>query len=164
MIGALLLLPLGIYVLTVLDPDVLKRVIAVAVVASTVLLLAGWRARHMASPLMLGVAGGVTGVVTGSTYILVHMIAFLLAMPMSAAQARASFIAISFCIAFPLIVMHLVLQNLDASVLLTGFGLGVVYTAGAWAGDRVFRRMGEERYRRIVLWLLVAMALVVAVR
>ena len=163
-IGALVFLPLGVYSLSVLEPEVLKRIIAVAVAVSTLILLTGWRMQRKPSVVHLAALGALTGVVGGSTYILILTVAVLLAMPFNVAQVRASFIVISFCIAVPLIVMHLALQNLTLPNVAIALALGALYTAGAWWGDRVFRRTGEERYRRLVLWLLIVIAVIVAVR
>ena len=83
---------------------------------------------------------------------------FLLAGPDDAATSRANIIVWAFCMAMVFIGTHVVLGNVIWAEAVPALALGVFYTLVSAVGTYAFRRSGEERYRRFVLWLLVVLA------
>ena len=153
-------LPIGTYLLTQMDPVVMKRAIAGVVAACVTAMLLGGRFR--ASPSLavhIGV-GMLAGVVLGATYIALVAVIFFFSLPVSGAESRANNVFWGVILAVVFIATHMVLGNIIVEGLWRVILVGVVYLAGAGAGAWWFRRTGESGFRRAVLWLLLGLAAV----
>ena len=153
-------LPIGTYLLTVLDPAVTKRAIAVAVAVCVIVMLLGGRFRASPSIAVHVAVGLLAGVVLGATYIALVIMIFFFSLPASGAESRANAVFWGITLSYVLIAMHMWLGNITVDDLWRATALGVFYLAGTGAGAWWFRRTGERGFRRVVLWLLLGLAAV----
>jgi uncharacterized membrane protein YfcA len=91
-LGTLLAMPAGASLLMRVDPLLMKRVISTAILATAVLLLAGWRYRRDVSADAYVAVGAVSGFIMGTTAIAVVTSLFLNSGTHPAAQSRANII------------------------------------------------------------------------
>ena len=151
-------LPIGVYLLTVTDPVIMKRAVAGAVAVCAAVMLFGNRLRA-SPPLMVQVAVGLlAGVVLGATYIALVVMIFFFSLPVSGAESRANAVFWGVVLAFLLISMHIALGHITMGDLWRAVLVGIPYLAGAGAGIWGFRRTGEREFRRAVIWLLLGLA------
>ena len=151
-------LPIGVYLLAVTDPMVMKRAVAGAVAACVVVMLLGVRLRESPPIVAQVVVGVLAGAVLGATYIALVAVIFFFALPVSGAQSRANAVFWGIILSFVLVATHMALGNTTADDLWRAALLGIFYLAGAGAGVWWFRRTGEREFRRAVLWLLLGLA------
>ncbi len=151
-------LPIGVYLLAVTDPMVMKRAVAGAVAVCVVVMLFGVRLREWPPIVVQIVVGVLAGVVLGATYIALVAMIFFFALPVSGAQSRANAVFWGIVLSFVLIATHMGLGNTTTDALWRAALLGIFYLAGTGAGMWWFRRTGERGFRRAVLWLLLGLA------
>ena len=151
-------LPIGVYLLAVTDPMVMKRAVAGAVAVCVVIMLFGVRLREWPPIVVQLVVGVLAGVVLGATYIALVAMIFFFALPVSGAQSRANAVFWGIVLSFVLIATHMGLGNTTTDALWRAALLGFFYLAGTGAGMWWFRRTGERGFRRAVLWLLLGLA------
>lgn len=157
-LAALAGLPIGTYLLTELDPPVVKRAIAGTVAACVAVMLLGGRFRASPPVAVHLVVGLFAGVVFGATYIALVAMIFFFSLPASGAESRANAVYWGVLLTYVLIAMHMALGNITVDDLWRAALLGVSYLAGTGAGVWCFRRTAERRFRRAVLWLLLGLA------
>ena len=151
-------LPIGVYLLTVADPLVIKRAVAGVVAACVVMMLVGVRLRERPPIVAQVLVGVLAGAVLGATYIALVIMIFIFSLPVSGAQSRANAVFWGVIVSIALIWTHVVLGNTTSEDMWRSMVLGVVYMAGTGAGIWLFRRTGERNFRRAVLWLLLGLA------
>ena len=157
-VATLLGLPIGVYLLTVTDPVVMKRAVAAAVAVCVLVMLLGLRFRVRPPMVVQVLVGVLAGVVLGATYIALVAVIFFFALPDSGARSRANTVFWGITLACVLIASHMVLGNVTIGDLWRAILVGIVYLAGTGAGVWWFRRSGERTFRRAVLWLLLGLA------
>ena len=151
-------LPIGTWLLTELDPVVIKRAIAAAVAVCVAIMLVGARFRA-SPPIAVHLAVGlIAGVVMGATYIALVAIIFFFSLPASGAESRANSVFWGVILSCVLIATHMGLGNISVDDLWRAALVGLAYLAGTGAGAWCFRRVGERGFRRAVLWLLLGLA------
>ena len=156
--ATLLGLPIGVDLLTVSDPLIIKRAVAGAVAACVIIMLIGIRLREHPPIVAQVLVGILAGAVLGATYIALVVMIFFFSLPVSGAQSRANAVCWGVIISFILISTHVVLGNTTFEDFWRSMLLGVFYLAGTGAGIWLFRRTGERNFRRAVLWLLLGLA------
>lgn len=158
-VAACLTVPVGAYLLTALDPEVLRRFIAATVLVLAVFMLRGFRYTGPQRTTTATLLGGFSGVLVSATSVgAPPVILYLLSGPDSVATTRANltlFIIVMSLAALAIYAWHGVLSWPDT---LAALVLAPAFFAGAWLGSLVFPRIDEKRFRRIVLWFLIAMS------
>jgi uncharacterized membrane protein YfcA len=157
--GAALCVPLGTALLTTQDPQVTRRAIAFVVLGFGVVLLAGlrWSGRHR--PATGFALGGFGGAMLGATSIGgPPVILYLLAGPDDAATTRATltlYVALSASLGLAALAWR-------GAIPLAAGGLGLamapLFMLGVVFGGRVFARLSEQRFRRVTIWLMLAVS------
>ena len=153
-------LPIGVWLLTEMDPVVMKRAIAGAVAACVAIMLFGVRFRTSPSTAVHVAVGLVAGVVLGATYIALVAMIFFFSLPASGAESRANAVFWGVVLSCVLIATHIGLGNISIDDLWRATLVGFAYLAGTGAGMWCFRRVGERGFRRAVLWLLLGLAVI----
>ena len=153
-------LPIGVYLLTVTDPVVMKRAVAGAVAACVAVMLLGGRFRASPSIAVHIAVGLLAGVVLGATYIALVVMIFFFSLPCSGTESRANAVFWGVILAYLLIGAHIALGHITIDDLWRAMLVGLPYLAGTGIGARWFRRVGERGFRRAVLWLLLGLAAV----
>jgi uncharacterized membrane protein YfcA len=157
-VASLLGMPLGVHLLLVADPVLVRRAIALVVAASTVVMLLGWRLRRVPPLWAYALVAFVSGVILGATYIALVMIVFLFACPVPATTSRANTVYWAFILTVWLIGAYAFTGILDADGAWRALLLGMVYLAGTALGTAIFRTVSERDFRRVALWLLLFLA------
>ncbi len=156
--------PIGVYALLVVDPDPMRRAIAVAVAAFSVILLAGWRYERTPGRVLTLSMGWAGGALTGAASIGgPPVIAFLLAGPDSAATNRATLIFYFVFSQIIAVALYGAGGTITARVLWLAAVMLPAQMIGIWIGARLFPKASEAAYRRIALGVLLVIGIVTMV-
>jgi uncharacterized membrane protein YfcA len=154
-LGTLVSLPFGVLLLSTINPEIMKRLIALAILAAALLLLSGWR--PFLRPIGItgwGSIGGLTGVIMGATSLGVTAALFLNSGTQTAAVARANFIVwVLFSDAMMLLMFGL-FHGLSLKLLSTIGTMAPLYFVGSMVGARLHGSIPEKLTRRIILVLI----------
>ena len=142
--------PLGTYLLVVLDPIVLRWIIAILVIGLVLILMSGWRYRGPSSlPITAGV-GMIAGVGAGAAQIAgPPVILYGLSRGNSAITLRANLMVFFLFCGIALIAVYGWQGLFTARSVALSLMLGVPYIAGVGAGAYFFRGASDQLYRRI---------------
>lgn len=153
--------PLGGYLLTRLDPVLVRWIMSALIIAVVAVLAAGWRYRRPVGTVTTGAIGGASGLAGGMTGLSgPPVILFWLGgQTSSPAQVRTDIIVyfglLTVASAFSVWVNGIITwKAVQVTLLLLPF-----YGLGLWAGAQGFRHSNERLYR----WLAYALCLVSAV-
>jgi len=163
-LASLMTIPLGVWLLVLLDPDILRQVIGVLVLLFGVLLASGWRyARTPSLPVVLAV-GAVSGAIGGAMNMSGPIIVFfLMAGRNSASEVRAGIMAF-FSFATVVRVALYGWHGLYAvEILWLGVVLAPPYLAAIWIGARFFRGVSERLFRVLAASLVLVMGVLALV-
>jgi uncharacterized protein len=153
-------MPLGVMLLLVIDPVMMKRGLSLAILLAALVLLSGWRyAGTITRAGWFGV-GILTGLVMGSTSLAVTSALFLHAGRQSAAESRANFILWVFVGSLILLAMLIIGSGFDTALLPAIAVLAPPYIIGCFAGSQLTGWLPDALVRQLVLLLVVVIALV----
>jgi len=158
--GALLAVPVGVFLLTLIEPLTFRWGVSLTAFALLVLLVAGVRYRGVLTKKLIFVAGGFGGLLAGSVglpgppVIMLYMASTL---PVSAVRANLTLY---------LIVADLILVAVlwyGGFLVFAAMALGVLmiapYLAGNWAGAVMFRPEAERIYRWVAYVIIACAAI-----
>ena len=158
--GAVVFMPLGIRLLVVTEPLVLRWGMSIFVLLAVLVLASGWRYRRAVPLPLAAVIGAAAGLASGLLGMSGPIIVlFWLAGQSDAAQARAniiSYFALSAAIGF---VAHWQNDLLTARVFILALTLAPVYALSLFLGSRYFSRASEALYRRFAMALIALVAI-----
>jgi len=161
-IGATVTVPFGVYILTVARPDLLRWVIAAAILAAVTALSCGWRFRRVPNvpgTLAIGGAAGLTGgmaSLSGPPIVL-----FWLGGQSDAPVVRANIIAFFGLTTVVIGVSYWLNGLFTEDLLVRALALMPIYALALWAGATGFRLAPSPLYRMAAL-LICAVAAVLA--
>jgi uncharacterized membrane protein YfcA len=154
--GAILALPLGVWVLSLVAPEVFRWTISIVALVLLALLAGGVRYRGTLGPRMIFGTGALGGFMAGSTGLPgppVIMLYMASSLPVTAIRAN--------------LMLYLILSDvlmlavlgvsgyLVATAVLMGALMILPYTFGNWVGARLFRPEAE-RYYRLAAYAIIA--------
>jgi uncharacterized membrane protein YfcA len=158
--SAIVFMPLGVWLLTVLDGQVLATIIAIIVLIFVFVLASGWRySGAQPLPATLGI-GAVCGTLISSTSIGgPPFLIYMMAGKQTAKQVRANIII--FFAVLELIIPFMLWAGgkFEWGLIIQGAFYCPTYLLGAWLGSRMFRESSETLYRRIALIILSVVAI-----
>jgi uncharacterized membrane protein YfcA len=142
--------PLGTYLLVVLDPIVLRWIIAALVIGLIIILMSGWRYRGPSSlPITAGV-GMIAGVGAGAAQIAgPPVILYWLSRGNSAITLRANLMVFFLFCGIVLIAVYGAQGLFTARSVALSLMLGVPYIAGVGIGSYFFKGASDQLYRRV---------------
>lgn len=159
-VGALLGLPLGVWVLSQVAPEVFRWGVSLVALTMLVLLVGGVRYRGRLTPPLVFATGAVGGFLAGSVglpgppIILMYMASTL---PITAIRANNML----YLILADILLLAVLWWN--GYLVPTAVALGVLmilpYTLGNWAGARLFRPGAERLYRWAAYMIIAGSAL-----
>lgn len=160
-LGALVGVPLGIHLLTSLDPLTIRWGIVAVVVALLGLLVSGWRYRGRPKPPLTVGVGAVAGISSGVAQIGgPPVVAYWLGGAIPAAVVRANII-LYFALATVIsAVGYLWSGVLTAAIVPPAVLIAPLYGLGVWLGSRMFGLAAESTFRRICFTMIAVAALV----
>ncbi len=157
-------IPIGVAILVRVDPDVMRRVIAIVVLLFCALMLLGWRYHGRRTRMHSAAAGATSGVLCGSTGIAgPPVILYLMSGPDQAASNRANIMAFLLSIQPAILALFATVGILTLDLIWMALWLLPVNVFGLWLGHRLFGLASELTFRRVALSLLMANATVVLV-
>jgi uncharacterized membrane protein YfcA len=160
-LAAAVMVPVGAYVLSVIDATALRWIICALVFAAVAILGFGWRYHGAPSTAATAGTGALSGLLGGSTGLTgPPVIFFELAGSSPIEQMRASFIVFFSWVDLIALVSFAVTGTLGARALVLTVALIVPYLAAAGVGARLFGRASETFYRRLAVAILAAVAVV----
>jgi uncharacterized membrane protein YfcA len=163
-LAAIAVVPAGTYLLVTLDPVMVKRIIAAAVLVATLVTLKGWTYSGPRGVLPSIAAGAVGGLINGLASVGgPPIVLYLMSLPDSAATQRAN---INMCIGLMGVAVLAALVaggSFELAMTLRIALLFLPFAAGVWMGGRLFRLLPADTFRRGVLWMLIAMSLSILV-
>lgn len=148
--------PLGTYLLLILDPETLRILVGAVVVVSALAMLAGWRwsvRNEKLASVPVGLAGGALGGSTGMPG--PPVILFFANQGMAKQTFRANLVLYFTCVGLMAVVSLLVGGLIAEEVLVRWVGLLPAVGFGTWAGVWLARRTNQARFRQITLGVLV---------
>jgi uncharacterized membrane protein YfcA len=159
-IGALVGVPIGTWLLTRLDPVTTRWIISGFVAALLLLLLSGWRYRgkdHI--PLSVGI-GALSGFCSGLAQTGgPPIVGYWLGRPVASQIARANIVLFFAASDFFSVISYAATGLINRDAILFSFLIGPVYAAGIGFGSRLFGRASETLFRGIC-YALIALAVI----
>jgi uncharacterized membrane protein YfcA len=159
-IAAAASIPLGTYLLIVLDPTTLRWCIAVLVLGLVAVLMSGWRYHGPSTlPITTGV-GLFAGIGAGAAQIAgPPVILYWLSRGNNSVTLRANLMVFFFFCGLVLIAVYAAQGLFIASPIALALLLGPTYVIGVAVGSRVFRSASDRLYRNVayVICLLAAL-------
>lgn len=152
---ATLFMPLGTYLLVIIDPKLLAYIVAVLVIVFALVLMKGWRyTGRKPLPATLGV-GAVSGVLMALTSIgNPPVMIYLLSSQDSAEVNRANFAGYFALILLALIGVMSVSGLITSYQVTTAIWILPVFMLATWVGAKLFRKANEKLYRRVAFLIL----------
>jgi uncharacterized membrane protein YfcA len=152
--------PFGAYLLVVLDPIVLRWIIATLVIGLVLVLMSGWRYRGPSSlPITAGV-GMIAGVGAGAAQIAgPPVILYWLSRGNSAITLRANLMVFFLFCGVVLIAVYAVQGLFIARPIALAILLGPVYIVGVAVGSLSFRGASDRLYRNVAYAICLLAAL-----
>ena len=149
-IGAVLAVPVGVLVLSLVDPDIFRWAVSIIAILLVTILIAGMRYRGELTKRMIygtGVAGGFlagSAGLPGPPIILLYMSSTL---PAAAVRANNTLYLITVDVVMVVTLFFKGVLTLSASII--GGVMILPYLLGNWLGALLFRPGAEVLYRRI---------------
>jgi uncharacterized membrane protein YfcA len=160
-LGAVVGVPTGTWLLTSLDPLVLRWCIVVLAAAMLALLLSGWRYRGRPKSSLTVLIGMISGFFSGAAQVGgPPVVAYWLGSTTTAATVRAN-IVLFFAITSVFGGIGYVFGGLiTLHILALAALIAPVYGFGTWAGSRMFGLASDQTFRRICLSMIAFATLV----
>ncbi len=158
--GAVVGLPAGVFLLTALDPVVIRWSIVALVALLLALLMSGWRYRRRPRAPLTVMVGMASGVLSGVAQVGgPPVVAYWLGGTSSPSVVRAN-IVLYFAISSVLSAAGYVWAGLFTGAIVTGaLCVAPAYAAGLYAGHRLFGLASEAVFRRVCYGMIAAAAL-----
>jgi uncharacterized membrane protein YfcA len=158
-LAAVLTPPLGALILTAVDAEVMRRVVALVVLAFTVVLMRGWRLKGRPGPAMAMGVGAVSGVITGAAGVGGPPIVLaVFAGDQSALEKRADMIGVFGVMLLATAITFVVTGVVRVDTVWWTIALAPVFFLATWVGQRLFYRAGEALFHRIAFGVLLVVA------
>ncbi len=158
--GCALVLPVGLWVLTQVDPDVFRYSVSLLALAMLAILILGLRYHGQVSRLMvtgIGCAAGFLGGVAGLPGPAV--ILFYMSRPLPVVVIRATILLFLFAFDFLLFGYLTGMGRVTMTAVLLGLLLAIPNLAGNWLGGWLFRPEYERLYRAAAYFAIALAAL-----
>lgn len=159
-VGGAIGIPIGAWLLVVVDQELIRRSISLTVIFFAVLMFVGWRYKGSVKPLFSAIAGGVGGFISGAAAAGgPAVIMFLLAGPESAARNRAAIILYFLFTQAVALIVYSFGGLMTAKTLWVALPMLPTIVLGTWIGEKFFGKASDRLYRRIALAFLLAIGL-----
>lgn len=159
-IGGLIGVPIGVYVLTIMQPTALRWAIVVVVLALLGLIMSGWRYRRKPTPpLTIGV-GLTSGLLSGAAQIGgPPVVAYLLGRAMNYHAVRANIVLYFAVQSVFSAASYLAGGLITRDVLVLALLVTPVFAGAIWLGSHMFSRSDERFFRRVCYGLIATAAI-----
>jgi len=159
-VGGAIGIPIGAWLLVVVDQELIRRSISATVTFFAILMLIGWRYWGSVKPAFSAIAGGLGGFISGAAAAGgPAVIMFLLAGPESAARNRAAIILYFLFTQGVALVVYWFGGLMTAKTLWVALPMLPTLILGTWVGEKCFGKASDQLYRRIALAFLLVIGL-----
>ncbi len=158
-IPSMLLMPVGQWLLLVMDSQTLARGIAITILLTSLMMLGGWRYRKRPGLAGMVLIGSFSGIIFGASYIALVTVTAILLGPWNHVEARTLIVSWAFMVQIWFAFIAVYAGTLGSGDLLIALPGAVLYLVGTWLGARMFGRAGEKQYRNAALVVLVGLSL-----
>ena len=163
MVGALIGVPLGVWMLLSNDPDITRRVMGFVIILVAVIMMRGWLYRGPRNKGICGAFGSFGGFTSGFFGMGAPAVTlYYLSGQSRPAVQRANILLVLWAQIMMVIAALAFDGRITLNTLLLSGALYLPYAGATWIGARVFRRASQEIYRRVCLWLLIVMGVTIA--
>lgn len=161
LIGAAIALPVGAFLLSILETNALRWVLCALVLASIAVFVSGWRYRGTLTPRMGVAAGSVAGFMGGiAGFLGPAVMIFLASAEIPARKLRGTIILFIAGILIVGAVTFALLDLIPASLAPRVLTLAPVFGLGMFLGTRLFRQASEQQFRSAAYALITLATLV----
>jgi uncharacterized membrane protein YfcA len=157
-IGTLVTMPAATLALVSLDADLMRRLICLAILIASLVMLSGWRSRRDLTTGQWYAVGGLAGIVMGLTSLGITAALFLQAGDTTARVARANFIIWLFVCSIALLALLAVQGGGPTGELWPFLAIAPAYFVGTLIGMRLFCIVSDTAGRRAILVLVAIIA------
>lgn len=161
-VAAAIVVPVGGWMLVVVDPTFMRLAIAIIVIAFALAMLSG---KKYSGPRGVGpsaVVGVLSGLLTGATSMGgPPVVLYMLTTDSEAKQTRAGLHIYSIIVETVAIFGFFIVGILSGAIFAAAAALLPVMLAGTWLGTKVFWRISDRVFRLAALWFLVAIGVMV---
>lgn len=159
-VPTLLSMPIGYWLLTNTDPELMRQLILLAILVSCALMLSQWRYRRKLTQPWLIAVGLVGGVIIGASFIALVVVAVILMGPYNRNEARTLILFWGFSVSAWYFVLSVIGGQTGLPGVVSAVPAAVTYFLGSWIGSNWFSHTTEANYRRYALILLTTLALI----
>jgi len=161
---SLILVPVGTTFLFLTDPGITRRLIGAVVLLVAVIMLRGWAYNGPRNRFTSGLCGAVSGFTNGFFGIGSPAVTFYyLHSGVAAVTARANILITIGTLSVITLVAIAIGGGFSQDTVMRAAVLFVPYSLSLWIGSKLFQYASDDLYRRIALWLLMAMGITVLV-
>lgn len=159
-VGGAIGIPIGAWLLVMVDQELIRRSISATVICFAVLMLIGWRYKGSVKSAYSAIAGGLGGLISGAAASGgPAVIMFLLAGPESAARNRAAIILYFLFTQAVALIVYSFGGLMTAKTLWVALPMLPTIVLGTWIGEKFFGKASDQLYRRIALVFLLVIGL-----
>ncbi|MBT4720206.1 MAG: sulfite exporter TauE/SafE family protein [Rhodospirillaceae bacterium] len=160
--AAILLVPFGAALLVSLDPDLVKNIIAILVMAMALITIRGWTYRGPRGAVPSMISGALSGFINGISSVGgPAAVLYFLAIPDAARIQRANIIIVMGFTGMAVLVSLIIAGVVTATVYINIGVLAIPSFAAVWLGARLFTVLPVRLFRLIVLWFLVVVSIAI---
>lgn len=161
---SLLLVPVGTMFLFMTDPSITRRLIGGVVLLVAIIMLRGWAYGGPRNRVTSGLCGAVSGFTNGFFGIGSPAVTFYyLHASATALTARANILITIGVLSVATLIAIAIGGGFSQDTVARAVVLFVPYSISLWVGSRLFQYASDDLYRRIALWLLMAMGVTVII-
>ena len=160
LLGVLFGTPLGIHLLSVLQPKLTHLIISITVLIFAFLLLRGYKNRDLNHNLSKFFVGAIAGTVNGfGTLAGLPIALYFLIIAAEPAVIRASLAALFFFTDFYALLLAYFKDILDYKIFYRTLPLILVVPIGVYIGTKLFTGSSKENYKKYVLYFLILVSI-----
>ena len=160
LLGVLFGTPLGIHLLSVLQPKLTHLIISITVLIFAFLLLRGYKNRDINHNLSKFFVGAIAGTVNGfGTLAGLPIALYFLIIAAEPAVIRASLAALFFFTDFYALLLAYFKDILDYKIIYRTLPLILVIPIGVYMGTKLFTGSSKENYKKYVLYFLILVSI-----
>ncbi len=160
LLGVLFGTPLGIHLLSVLQPKLTHLIISITVLIFAFLLLRGYKNRDLNHNLSKFFVGVIAGTVNGfGTFAGLPIALYFLIIAAEPAVIRASLAALFFFTDFYALLLAYFKDILDYKIFYRTLPLILVVPIGVYIGTKLFTGSSKENYKKYVLYFLILVSI-----
>jgi hypothetical protein len=165
MTASFLVTPLGAYILVITSADTMRLANAVMVILSAFLLLSGWHYQGKRTALLSFIVGGVSGTIGTATGAGGPPVAvYFMSGPSLAGQIRASLNCMAIIKLSISAIAIAYASSFASATYYTALTLLPVMLGFAWVGSKFFHGVSDEKFRRLLNFILILVGLAIIAR